>query len=225
VIDTTHRVQTPEGVELALTVAGPAPRAIAWAIDGGLRALLITMAAVPLGLLGNLGEAGLFLLAFMASWFYSVAFEVLRQGRTPGKQIMDLQVVHEDGTPVRWPASLLRNFLRSVDALPVGYCLGAAFMCMDPGFRRLGDIAAGTLVIHTRASTPRDVIPAAAPLPPSIALALDEQRAVIAFAERAARLTGERARELAAIPTPLVAGGEPRQMLERIAAWLIGRST
>jgi hypothetical protein len=96
---------------------------------------------------------------------------------------------------------------------------------MDPGFRRLGDIAAGTLVIHTRASTPRDVIPAAAPLPPSIALALDEQRAVIAFAERAARLTGERARELAAIPTPLVAGGEPRQMLERIAAWLIGRST
>lgn len=224
-IDTTHRVQTPEGVELALTVAGPAPRAVAWAIDVAVRGLIIIAAAIPLGLLGGVGQAGLFLLAFVFSWFYPVAFEVLRQGRTPGKQAMDLQVVHEDGTPVRWPASLLRNFLRSVDALPIGYGLGAGVMCIDPAFRRLGDLAAGTLVIHTASAAPRGVIPDAAPLPPSIALSLDEQRAVIAFAERAGRLTGERARELAAIPEPLVRGGEPRKLLERIAAWLIGRTT
>ena len=223
-IDTTHRVQTPEGVELVLTVAGPAPRALAWGIDLALRTVVITVAAIPLGLLGNLGDGGVLLLAFVISWFYSVAFEVLRQGRTPGKQVMELQVVHEDGTPVRWPASLLRNFLRSVDLLPVGYCLGVGVMCMNPGFQRLGDLAAGTLVIHSRSVAPRAVIPPAVPLPPSIPLLLEEQRAVIAFAERAARLTGERARELAAIPAPLVAGGEPRQMLERIAAWLIGRT-
>jgi uncharacterized RDD family membrane protein YckC len=224
VIDTTHRVQTPEGVELVLTVAGPAPRAIAWAIDTGLRLVVMFAAIAPLRFFGGMGMAAVFLLGFAFSWFYSVGFEVLRQGRTPGKQIMDLQVVHEDGTPVRWPASLLRNFMRSFDWLPSGYCLGTVVMCMNPGFRRLGDIAAGTLVIHTASAAPRAVIPAAAPLPPPIALALDEQRAVIAFAERAARLTGERARELAAIPQPLVAGGEPRQLLERIAAWLIGRT-
>jgi uncharacterized RDD family membrane protein YckC len=225
-IDTTHRVQTPEGVELALTVAGPAPRALAWAIDAVLIFVISQVAARLLAELGNVGQGGYFLLTFGLNWFYSVAFEVLRQGRTPGKMVMDLQVVHDDGTPVRWPASVLRNFLRSVDVLPVfpPYAVGAIVMCIDRSFRRLGDLAAGTLVIYSVSPPQRAGIPEAAPQPPAISLALDEQRAVIAFAERAGRLTGERARELAAIPAPLVAGGEPRQTLERIAAWLIGRS-
>lgn len=205
-------------------MAGPAPRAIAMGIDWGIRLVVMGAAGSVLGIFGNLGRGWGLILAFLFSWFYSVVFEVLWHGRTPGKQVMDLQVVHEDGTPVRWPASLLRNFLRSVDVLPVGYCLGALVMCMDSAFRRLGDLAAGTLVIHTGSAAPRAVIPDAAPLPPPIALSLDEQRAVIAFAERAARLTGERARELAAIPEPLVAGGDPRRLLERMAAWLIGRT-
>jgi uncharacterized RDD family membrane protein YckC len=225
VIDTTHRVQTPEGVELILTVAGPAPRALAWAIDFALSSVIVIAAGVLLRVLGNLGNGVVLLIMFLTLWFYSVAFEVLSRGRTPGKQIMLLQVVHEDGTPVRWPASVVRNFLRAVDFLPVGYLVGLTTMCIDPGFRRLGDLAAGTLVIHSGPPAARAVVPDVAPLPPSIALTLEEQRAVIAFAERAGRLTGERAQELAAIPEPLVAGGEPRHMLERIAAWLVGRST
>jgi uncharacterized RDD family membrane protein YckC len=224
VIDTTHRVQTPEGVELILTVAGPAPRALAWAIDFALRTVIFVAAALVLSVLGNVGIGMLMLIAFVTTWFYSVAFEVLVRGRTPGKQIMLLQVVHEDGTPIRWPASVVRNFLRVVDALPIGYFVGLAAMCIDPAFRRLGDLAAGTLVVHSAAPAARGAVPDVTPLPPAISLTLDEQRAVIAFAERAGRLTGERAQELAAIPEPLVAGGEPRRMLERIAAWLVGRA-
>jgi len=182
VIDTIHRVQTPEGVELVLTVAGPAPRALAWAIDFALRGVVFMAAALVLAALGRFGQGIGLVLAFVLTWFYSVVFEVLRRGRTPGKQIMQLQVVHEDGTPVRWPASLVRNFLRVVDQLPVGYFLGVTTMCIDPGFRRLGDLAAGTLVIHTGLGAVRSAAPDVAPLPPSISLALEEQRAVIAFA-------------------------------------------
>jgi uncharacterized RDD family membrane protein YckC len=224
VIDTTHRVQTPEGVELVLSVAGPAPRALAWAIDFALRTVIFVAAALVLSVLGNVGIGMLMLIAFVTTWFYSVAFEVLVRGRTPGKQIMLLQVVHEDGTPIRWPASVVRNFLRVVDALPIGYFVGLAAMCIDPAFRRLGDLAAGTLVVHSAPPTAHGAVPDVTPLPPAISLTLDEQRAVIAFAERAGRLTSERAQELAAIPELLVAGGEPRRMLERIAAWLVGRA-
>ena len=77
-----------------------------------------------------------------------VLFEVLNQGRSPGKQWMGLRVVQDDGTPIGWSASLLRNLLRFVDLLPFGYFLGA-ISCLQhpdlqtprrPGRRHAGDL-------------------------------------------------------------------------------------
>ncbi|MGV8435388.1 RDD family protein, partial [Pseudomonas aeruginosa] len=83
------------------------------------------------------------LLTFVMTWWYMVLFEVLNQGRSPGKQMMGLRVVHDDGTPVGWAASLLRNLLRFADILPFGYALGLLCCLNHPAFKRLGDIAAG----------------------------------------------------------------------------------
>ena len=172
----------------------------------------------------SLGEAGAgptLLVVFVTEWFYPVAFEVLWRGRTPGKAGLGLRVVHRDGTPIRWPASVLRNLLLAADFLPLSYGFGIVSMLCDVHFRRLGDLAAGTLVIHGH----EDRLPelersTAAPLVPPVVLAPHEQRAVIAYAERAASLTAERAEELASLAAPL---GGTRESLEGIAAHLLGR--
>nr|GFD53798.1 hypothetical protein [Tanacetum cinerariifolium] len=81
---------------------------------------------------------------------------------------MGLRVVHDDGTPVGWSASLLRNLLRFVDMLPFGYSVGAFACLQHPLFKRLGDLAAGTLVIYRDAPTPRPTLPDAPPVMPPL---------------------------------------------------------
>ncbi len=225
-LDTLHVVDTPEGVDLSLRVAGPVARAFAWLVDSGVRAAIWAAMAIALGSLGRFG-GGLFLVSsFLIWWLFPVIFEVYANGRTPGKRLLGLQVVHEDGTPVGWNASMIRNLLRFVDFLPMFYAVGLGAMLIDRSFRRLGDLAAGTLVVYAEpARTSGTAVPEASPLAPPLPLGLEEQRAVIAFAERAPFLTPERAAELAAIPQPLLADGDPRQRLVRMAAWLSGRHT
>ncbi|HXZ85865.1 MAG TPA: RDD family protein [Myxococcota bacterium] len=230
-IDTIHAVQTPEGVDLALPVAGPAPRGLAYALDLGIQAVVLSSAQTLLFSAGQTGFAiGLYLIAgFLVTWFYPVLFEVLARGQTPGKRIVGVRVVHENGTPIGWSASVLRNFLLVADFLPLLYLAGVVSICVDPSFRRLGDLAAGTLVVHApreRRGLRRGAAARGAerPLPPALPLTLEEQRAVIAFAERAPLLSAERADEIAAIPAVLTQGGEPRARLVAIASWLLGRS-
>ena len=223
-LDTLHAVETPEGVDLNLRAAGPVPRAFAWVVDTLLRSTILVALAMVLASFGMFGQGLLMIATFVVWWFFPVLFEIYARGRTPGKRLMGLTVVHEDGTPVGWSASILRNFLRVVDFLPLFYAVGLVSMLLDASFRRLGDLAAGTLVVYADpVRPPAAEIPETAPLAPPVPLALDEQRAVIAFAERAPFLTAERASELASIPTPLLAGDEPRQRLVRMAAWLSGR--
>jgi uncharacterized RDD family membrane protein YckC len=228
-IDTIHAVQTPEGVDLALPVAGPVPRALAYAIDLVIQSVGLSSVQTILFSAGQSGFAvGLYLIAgFLANWFYPVLFEVLSHGQTPGKRILGIRVVHENGTPVGWSASVLRNFLMVADFLPVLYLAGITSMCIDASFRRLGDLAAGTLVVHaerpSRRLRKREVEIAERPVPPPVPLTLDEQGAVIAFAERAPYLSNARAAELAAIPAALTGADEPRARLLSIAAWLLGR--
>lgn len=230
-IDTIHAVQTPEGVDLALPVAGPAPRALAYAVDLLIQGVGLSSMQTILLSAGESGFAvGLYLIAgFLTNWFYPVLFEVLSQGQTPGKRIVGLRVVHENGTPVEWSASVLRNFLLVADFLPLLYLAGIVSMCVDASFRRLGDLAAGTLVVHAERRSPklraRQVEISERPAPPPFALTLEEQGAVIAFAERAPFLSSARAAELAAIPAALTGTDEPRARLLSIAAWLLGRGT
>jgi uncharacterized RDD family membrane protein YckC len=229
-LDTIHPVQTPEGVDLSLPVAGPVPRALAYGLDLAIQTVGLGSLQTVLFAAGGSGFAtGLYLIAgFLTYWFYPVLFEVLSHGQTPGKRIVGLRVVQENGTPIGWSASLLRNFLLVADFLPLLYLAGMVSMCVDASFRRLGDLAAGTLVVHaervTRKARGRQIETAERALPPPLPLTLEEQGAVIAFAERAPLLSSARAAELAAIPSALTAGGEPRARLLEIAAFLLGRS-
>lgn len=226
-LDTIHAVQTPEGVDLVLRAAGPVPRALAWLTDTilqGAFALGLSIALGILGLSGGLGS-GVFLVGlFVLVWFYPVIFEVRAHGQTPGKRLLGLRVVQENGTPVGWSESVLRNFLLVADFLPLLYLAGLVTMFLDSSFRRLGDLAAGTLVVYADAPRPGSAaLPGVTPLAPRVALTLEEQAAVIAFAERAPSLTEERALELARIPEPLSAGDDPPAQLRAIAAHLLGR--
>jgi uncharacterized RDD family membrane protein YckC len=198
-LDTRHQVETPEGIDLPLPPAGLPVRAVAFTIDLGLRGLICGVLFIVLAFLGKLGMGLGSLLLFVVSWWYMVLFEVLRQGRSPGKQWMGLRVVHDDGTPVGWSASLLRNLLRFVDLMPFGYLLGAISCLQHPTFKRLGDIAAGTLVIHSERPLVRPTLPEAAPRRSPIALTLSEQRALLGFAERQGELSPARVNELAAL--------------------------
>lgn len=224
-LDTVRLIETPEGVALHLHPAGVMPRAAAWAIDFVLRVGAAFTLAVLLGLLGQTG-LGLNLLAIFAlMWLYPVLFEVLRDGQTIGKRAVGLRVVHANGTPVGWLASIVRNLLRTVDMLPVLYGFGVVAGLLDPQGRRLGDMVAGTLVIHAARA------PAAAPIPevpalwPEQALAPHEKAAIVAFAERGPRLTPERQVELAELLPQLTrARGELAvQRLFGIASALLGR--
>ncbi|WP_434653540.1 RDD family protein [Pseudomonas sp. Z1-14] len=198
-LDTRYQVETPEGIDLPLRPAGLMPRALAFAIDLGIRGLALGLLFLILAFFGELGVGLGSILLFVISWWYMVLFEVLNQGRSPGKQIMGLRVVQDDGRPVDWSASLIRNLLRFVDMLPFGYAFGAITCLQHPAFKRLGDLAAGTLVVYREQAIKRPVLPSARPIRPPFVLDLNEQRAVLGFAERQAELSGARVTELATI--------------------------
>ena len=195
-LDTLRLHETPEGVDLALRVAGPAPRALALLIDVAIRLFLYLLLG-PLLALAGVGVGLALLGAFALEWLYPVAFEVL-SGATPGKRALGLKVVHDDGTPIGLPASLIRNLLRVVDFLPLFYGLGLVSTLLDRDFRRLGDLAAGSLVVHAGARRTGAASPARAePHPPPPGLTATEQQSLLAFCERAPRLSPGRRAELA----------------------------
>lgn len=225
-LDTFREVVTPEGVALHLPVAGPVPRALAWALDAAIRAAVLIVAAIALGFAGAAGVGVYLTLLFVLMWGYPMFFEVLFDGRSPGKRALGLQVVAADGAPVGWLASFTRNLLRTVDMLPILYVAGFASCLADPGARRIGDLVAGTLVIHRLPEQSTSAAPLVAPQPPPLALQPDEQAAVVAFAERAPQLGDARRDELADLASQLAgARGERASMrLYAIAGWLLGRS-
>lgn len=198
-LDTRARIETPEGIDLILRPAGLVPRTLAFTLDMLIRGLIMGGLFIFLSLFDRFGMGLSALVLFLGTWWYMVLFEVLNQGRTLGKQIMGLRVVHDDGTPIGWTASLTRNLLRFVDMLPFGYFLGAVSCLQHPTFKRLGDLAAGTLVIYCDPPILRPTLPQALPRVAPFALTLDEQRALLGFAERQASLSAERTQELAAI--------------------------
>jgi len=81
---------------------------------------------------------------------YFVAFEALWNGQTPGKRAVGLRVVREGGFPLDFRGAVIRNLLRIVDFLPSGYLVGVCMILFHAESRRVGDIAAGTLVIRER---------------------------------------------------------------------------
>lgn len=231
-LDTLRTVPTPEGIELSLKVAGPMPRARAWLLDLLIRLAILLVLGMVVGALGKVGSGLMLLIAFVLEWAYPVLFEVLRNGQTPGKRACDLRVLHEDGTPVQWRASVARNLIRVVDFLPVFYGFGLIAMLLNRDFKRLGDLAAGTIVVHTeRKRASKGLLVAEPGLANSINVTLDlaEQRAVIDFAERRATWSTERANELASyaeVVLPAVNKNDTTDAATRVvrlANFLVGR--
>ncbi len=88
------------------------------------------------------------IVAFLLEWLYPVAFELTRWGATPGKRALGLKVVMDNGLPVTPAASLTRNLLRVADFLPFLYGFATVCLLTRRDFKRLGDLAAATLVVY-----------------------------------------------------------------------------
>ena len=224
-LDTSRLIETPEGVHLQLSPAGPVVRSLAWAIDLIIRAVALTVLAVVIAFLGDFGIGLYLLFAFLLEWIYPVAFEVYSQGATPGKRMLGLKTVLDNGAPVGVSASLIRNLLRAVDFMPVAYGFGLATMLANRDFKRLGDLAAGTLVVHDSTRLREVQPPKAEPMALPRELAPAEQQALTDFAERSAELSTERAAELADILEPLTGARSEASLarLHRFASWLHGQ--
>jgi uncharacterized RDD family membrane protein YckC len=197
-LDTVYRFETPEGVDLGLRVAGPVSRALAWLIDFIIRLVVfVALFIILVNLLGELGFGLFLVLWFLLMWFYPVVFEVTK-GATPGKKAMGLLVVHDNGTPIGWSASMVRNLLRAVDSLPLFfYFVGLVSVLLNRHFKRLGDMAAGTVVIYAeRTHEPGNLAEVEAQALP-VALSVEEQRALLDFAERSPGIAPARVEELA----------------------------
>ncbi len=165
--DETLSIDTPENVVFGYRVAGIGSRFLAALVDSTL--ILIFQVVVNLGVFfvarflfrlsfsGDLtGLAWLLaifgLVAFAFLWGYYIFFEMLWNGQSPGKRWVGLRVMRVDGTPITLTESIIRNLVRLVDFLPAYYGVGVVTMFIDSQARRLGDLAAGTVVVHDRAA-------------------------------------------------------------------------
>jgi uncharacterized RDD family membrane protein YckC len=224
-LDTLTEVETPEGIALQLRAAGAMPRACAWAMDGLIRLAMLWAVAAVLAVLGSSGMGLYAIVLFALLWLYPVLFEVLRDGQTPGKKMMRLRVINANGTPVTWIASIVRNLMRTVDMLPFCYAFGLIACLADPRSRRIGDMVAGTLVVHAEVPSGPSAVPRVPAVHPPLALSLAERAAIVEFGERAAQLTPERQQELAALLPMLTntSGALAVQRLHGMASALLGR--
>jgi uncharacterized RDD family membrane protein YckC len=178
-----HELVSPEGVQLDLAVAGPAPRIFAYAIDWIIITLLLVLlfvfvvAGLPIGhaierwLAAHLGElsrtarsahpnpqligkiegamiAAVMLAQFVVEFGYFTFWEMVTNGRSPGKAAVGLRVVRRNGFPIDLRSSLVRNVMRMVDILPAYYLVGLISIVLSPGSERLGDHVAGTIVLR-----------------------------------------------------------------------------
>lgn len=192
-LDTLQSVELAEGVEIRLRMAGPMPRAGAYLIDLMIRTAVLTVAGFLMAMagiaIGGRVAGGLMLLAwFLMDWLYPVFFEAGKRGATPGKRAVGLRVVQATGSPITLGQAVVRNFLRFIDGMPLfTYAFGMASCLASRRFQRLGDLAAGTVVIYDRIP-PLPVSaapPPMAPVPLPVGLTADETRALALFRERA----------------------------------------
>ncbi|MDJ0756840.1 MAG: RDD family protein [Ardenticatenaceae bacterium] len=155
-------IDTPENVGFDYEIAGIGSRFMAAAIDYLI--LGITQAIIVLGsiflIIGSIetlleGEspiggifiAVIFVVVFAINWGYFIFFEITWNGQTPGKKQIGLRTISLNGLPAGAGSIVIRNLLRTVDFLPISYGVGLVTMFINPQFRRLGDLAAGTVVV------------------------------------------------------------------------------
>ena len=224
-MDTIALVETPEGIDLTAELVGLVPRALAYAIDFFIRAGIVFAASIVLGLLGASGRGLLLILWFALEWWYPVLYEYFRDGQTIGKKSLGIKVVNDDFTRVTFAAALSRNLLRAADFAPLFYGFGALSMMTTKKFQRLGDMAAGTLVVYARSNNAAALdLNDIEAITPVVALTDAQQIACINFALNRGNMSDARLNELAMIIQPLLPGNaiDPVLYVKGIGKWLLG---
>jgi uncharacterized RDD family membrane protein YckC len=216
-IDLIARIQTPENIEFQYRLAGPFRRFPAFVIDVVVRTLIIVAVWFLFVLSGALlfGRSGfgasadliLFFLVvfqFFLQWFYGAFFEAYWNGQTPGKWLSGLRVISVDGRPINISQAIVRNLLRTADLFPTGI-VGMVSMTVTERFQRLGDLAAGTMVVVNQISwVPPNVkfedarvSSLAEHIPADFRLSATLAKAIALYVERRAKIPVGRRAELA----------------------------
>ena len=169
-IDTAVEIVTPENISFRYWLAGPARRVPAYVLDLIIQGLVLWVAFWVLELVfGSLGLFGsfvglYFVVLFLVQWFYGGLLEAVWNGQTLGKRAMHIRVVTIHGQPIRAWQAVLRNVLRIVDAMPPAplfagssefvllFLVGLVSAALSDRYQRLGDMAAGTMVVVDQTS-------------------------------------------------------------------------
>jgi uncharacterized RDD family membrane protein YckC len=162
----SYQVSTPEQVALGFEIVGLGSRFLAALLDTLIQTVVLLALILLVGLvntlLGPLGGARsgdwvagatvalVVLLLFLTYWGYHIFFEMAWNGQTPGKRLIGIRVLTTGGQPITLVHSLIRNLVRIVDYLPASYMIGAVAILVTPRCQRLGDLAAGTIVVRER---------------------------------------------------------------------------
>lgn len=151
-LDDRVTLATPEGVALELILAGLGSRFLARLLDTLIQIGLIIALAIGVAVFRSRGwlQAITIVLVFLIIFAYDIVFETLNHGRTIGKHAAGIRVVGRSGEPVRFLASAVRNIARVLDFLPVFYLVGTISIIATARDQRVGDLAAGTLVMRDR---------------------------------------------------------------------------
>jgi uncharacterized RDD family membrane protein YckC len=182
-LDDNFIIDTPENVEFSYQVAGIGSRFLAALVDSSIIVVAMVAAQLSLwalfssswGVILKSGLAGwvvavFVLVTFAIFWGYYIVFEMAWNGQTPGKRWIGLRVIKVNGYPISLVDSTIRNLVRVVDFLPAYYGLGVITMFANAQARRLGDFAAGTVVVKERKEvTLESLRPAAVTAPPALA--------------------------------------------------------
>lgn len=158
------KIETPEQIDLSLEIAGVGSRLAAQCYDWTAKWTIVLLlfcgllfAAWGLGFTGLL-EAGAgpillgiwLFISFVFFIGYDILFEAYKNGQTPGKKQLGIRVIREGGSPVDFSAAAIRNLVGIADFLPAFYLLGGTLLLLNKQAQRLGDMAAGTIVIRER---------------------------------------------------------------------------
>lgn len=206
-------IETPEQISLEYALASAGSRFLAIAIDTLIEFAIalvlflvgyfIVVVAFGAGQSGVWIVAALVLIGFTLFYGYFAIFEAVWNGQTPGKRMVGLRVITLSGRPLGPMESIIRNLLRIVDQMPAFYAVGIVSVFVTAKHQRLGDLAAGTVVVHEQSlqrSEHPSLIPAGAPLG-AHRLQAAEVEAIETFLKRRDDLPGWRrdttARELA----------------------------
>lgn len=160
-MDRSISVRTPESVAFSYELAGLGSRFLALAIDLLLQTIVAAIIffsaaylesrlhpAVSAKWLNSFGIAIVIVTTFAIFFGYFIIFEALRDGRTPGKQIMRVRVVRDGGYAVDFGSALIRNLIRILEMALGFYAISAVAALASPENKRLGDMAAGTIVVR-----------------------------------------------------------------------------